>query len=248
MRVDQPIPAAALAIGAHPDDIEFGCGATLAKWTAAGATCHLLVCTDGRKGTWDVEADIDALIRRRQDEQRAAADRLGLTGDVRFLGVEDGELHHDIGRGGVERRSTVARIIRELAPDIVLGHDPWRRWRMHPDHRAAGFLTIDAVVAARDPHYHREHGMPHHRPDHLLLFECEEPDLHEAVTTEHVETKVQALLAHESQFESTMAITAADDGSQIGAFRERTFAEARHHGRISGTRLAEAFRLLDPAT
>jgi len=242
MRVDLPTPASALAIAAHPDDIEFECGATLAKWTEAGATCHLLVCTDGRKGTWDVDADTDALILRRQDEQREAARRLGATGEVRFLGVEDGELDH-----GRDRRSAVAQIIRELEPDVVLGHDPWRRWRMHPDHRAAGFLAVDAVVAGRDPHYHREHGIPHHRPSHLLLFECEEPNLSESVSEAHLEAKVQALLAHESQFETTMVIDTDDDGSQADAFRARTRAEARRHGRLAGVPLAESFRLLDPA-
>ncbi len=68
-----PTPGAALAIGAHPDDIEFGCGATLAKWSAAGCVVHHLVCTDGSKGTWDVDADIAALVVMRQQEQRAAA-------------------------------------------------------------------------------------------------------------------------------------------------------------------------------
>lgn len=243
MRVDLPIPARALAIAAHPDDIEFGCGATLAKWSEAGTTCHLLVCTDGRKGTWDVDADTTALVERRQGEQRAAARRLGATGEVRFLEVEDGELDH-----GVGRRSEVARIIRELTPDVVLGHDPWRRWRLHPDHRAAGFLTIDAIVAARDPHYHRDHSIPHHRPDHLLLFECEEPDLSESVEPRHVEAKVQALLAHESQFETTMVIDADDDGTQADAFRARIEAQARRCGRLAGVDLAEAFRRLDPAS
>lgn len=243
MRVDLPTPRSALAIAAHPDDIEFECGATFAKWTAAGATCHLLVCTDGRKGTWDVDADTNALVTRRQDEQREAARRLGATGEVRFLGVEDGELDH-----GVERRSDVARIIRELAPEVVLGHDPWRRWRMHPDHRAAGFLTVDAVVAARDPHYHRDHGVPHHRPEHLLLFECEAPDIYESVDEPHLEAKVRALLAHESQFETTMMIDADDDGAQADAFRQRTVADARRHGRTVGVPYAEAFRLLDPAS
>ena len=243
MRVDLPTPTSALAIAAHPDDIEFECGATLAKWSAAAATCHLLVCTDGRKGTWDVDADTDALILRRQDEQREAARRLGATGEVRFLGVEDGELDH-----GAAQRSQVARIIRELRPEVILGHDPWRRWRMHPDHRAAGFLTVDAVVAARDPHYHRDHGIPHHRPAHLLLFESEEPDLSESVRDAHVEAKVQALLAHESQFETTMVIDADDDGTQADAFRSRTRADARRHGRLAGVALAESFRLLDPAS
>lgn len=243
MRTDLPTPRSALAIAAHPDDIEFECGATFAKWSAAGATCHLLVCTDGRKGTWDVDADTDALIVRRQAEQREAAQRLGATGDVRFLGVEDGELANTI-----EHRSAVARIIRELTPEIVLGHDPWRRWRMHPDHRAAGFLTMDAVVAARDPHYHRDHGVPHHRPQHLLLFECEEPNHVESLAPDHVDAKVRALLAHESQFETTMVIDDSDDGTQANAFRDRTVAKARAAGRSAGALLGEAFRLLDPAT
>lgn len=242
MRIDLPVPGSALAIAAHPDDAEFGCGATVAKWSEAGATCHLLVCTDGRKGTWDVDADIDTLIHRRQDEQREAARRLGANGEVRFLGVEDGELDH-----GVVRRSEVARAIRELTPDVVLGHDPWRRWRMHPDHRNAGFLTVDAVVAARDPHYHREHGIAHHRPAHLLLFESEQPDHLESVASAHVEAKVRALLAHESQFETTMVIDADDDGSQAAAFRHRIVEAARVAGRRGGVPAAEAFRLLDPA-
>lgn len=243
MRVDLPTPGSALAIAAHPDDAEFGCGATLAKWSAAGATCHLLVCTDGRKGTWDVDADVEALVRRRQEEQREAARRLGAVGEVRFLEVEDGELDH-----GIARRSAVARLIRELKPDVVLGHDPWRRWRMHPDHRAAGFLTVDAVVAARDPHYHRDHGLAHHRPSHLLLFECEEPDHCEQVGDLHLEAKVSALLAHESQFETTMKVDADDDGSQADDFRRRTREIARRHGRRAGVPLAESFRLLDPAS
>ena len=252
MRVDLPTPASALAIAAHPDDIELRCGGTLAKWTEAGVTCHLLVCTDGRKGTWDVDADTDALIALRQDEQREAARRLGVTGEVRFLGVEDGELDHGVEDGeldhGVERRGAVARIIRELTPVVVLGHDPWRRGRMHPDHRAAGFLTVDAVVAARDPHYHRDHGIAHHRPADLLLFECEEPDLCESISPAHLEAKIQALLAHESQLETTMGIAADGDGTQEEAFRLRTIAEARLHGRLAGVPLAEAFSLLDPAT
>ncbi len=87
-----PTPAVALAIGAHPDDVEFGCGATLAKWAAAGCVVHHLICTDGSKGSWDVEADTAALVRTRQEEQRAAAKALGATGEQVFLGHVDGEL------------------------------------------------------------------------------------------------------------------------------------------------------------
>ena len=243
MHIDLRPPASALAIAAHPDDVEFECGATLAKWSEAGATVHVLICTDGSKGTWDVNADTDALIVRRQTEQQEAARRLGATGEVRFLGSEDGELDHT-----VERRSHLSRIIRELQPEVVLGHDPWQRWRIHPDHRAAGWLTVDAVVAARDPHYHREHGVAHHRPAALLLFECEEPDHLEAVEQSHLEAKVSALLAHESQFETTMEIDDGDDGTQAQEFRQRILREARDHGRRGGVRYAEAFRLIDPAS
>ena len=71
--VDQPVPSSALAIGAHPDDIEFGCGATLAKWAAAGCRVHHLILTDGSKGSWDPEADLGALVATREAECRAAA-------------------------------------------------------------------------------------------------------------------------------------------------------------------------------
>ncbi len=243
MRIDLPTPATALAIAAHPDDVEFGCGATLAKWAEAGATVNLLVCTDGSKGTWDVDADTAALTARRQAEQREAARRLGATGEVRFLGAQDGELDH-----GTAQRSLLSRMIRELKPEVVLGHDPWQRWRIHPDHRAAGWLTVDSVVAARDPHYHREHGIAHHRPAALLLFECEEPDHLEAVEQSHLDAKVSALLAHESQFETTMEIDEGDDGTQTEEFRHRILGVARDYGRRGGVQYAEAFRFIDPAS
>ena len=238
MNVDLPVPASALAIAAHPDDAEFGCGATFAKWAEAGCVLHHLICTDGSKGTWDVAADIKQLVARRQDEQREAARRLGGTGEVRFLGIDDGELEVDL-----SLRSEVARIIRELRPQVLLGHDPWQRWRLHPDHRAAGFLCTDGVVAARDPHFYPEHGLPHHRPDHLLLFECEEPDHVEIVDDSHVDKKIAALMAHESQHESTMVISAGDDGSEAAAFAALIRSEAADQGNLAGVPLGEAFRL-----
>ena len=146
-------PRCALAVGAHPDDIEFGSGATLAKWAARGAGSTILVLTDGSKGSWDPDADLEPLVAERMEECRAAAavidggphGRRAHGGRVRFLGRVDGDLEN-----GVAERREVARIIREVRPDVLLGHDPWRRYRLHPDHRAAGFLTLDALVAARD--------------------------------------------------------------------------------------------------
>ena len=98
---DLDTPDRALAIAAHPDDIEFGSGATLAKWAARGCEVSLLICTDGSKGTWDANADTDRLVVVRQDEQRAAAAELGATGEVVFLGWTDGEL--DSGCANVRR-------------------------------------------------------------------------------------------------------------------------------------------------
>ena len=118
MRVDLPTPASALAIAAHPDDVEFNCGATLAKWAESGCVVHHLICTDGAKGTWDVHADTTALVALREDEQREAARRLGATGEVRFLRQVDGELGTDL-----PLRSEVARIIRELTPAVVLARE-----------------------------------------------------------------------------------------------------------------------------
>lgn len=238
--VDVAVPARALAVGAHPDDIEFGCGATLTKWSEAGCKVSLLVCTDGSKGTWDASADTAALVDRRKREQAEAARRLGATGEVRFLGEVDGELEVTMAL-----RSRMARIIRELRPAVVLGHDPFKRWRLHPDHRAAGFLCMDAVVAARDPHFFPEHGIGHHRPAELLLFECEAPDHVEQVTEARIEAKVRALLAHESQFESTHGISTQDDGAEMAAFRDRVFEKCRSAGRRAGLPYGEAFKRVE---
>lgn len=238
MELDLPVPRRALAIAAHPDDVEFQCGATFAKWAAAGCELHHLICTDGSKGSWDPHADTAALVATRVREQRAAADLLGSTGSVRFLGAVDGELTHTRAHVG-----EIARIIREIRPDVVLAHDPWRRWRLHPDHRVAGFLACDAVVAARDPHFFPEHGIAHHRPAAMLLFECEEPDHAEDVTG-HEATKVAALLAHVSQLETTMGMSSPDDAAGRAAFDARIRTELTEAGRETGVASAEAFRRL----
>ncbi len=229
-------PARALAIGAHPDDVDFGCGGTLAKWAAAGCEVSVLICTDGSKGTWDPDADTAKLVALRQDEQRAAAQALGATGEVVFLGWPDGELD-----ASLRQRWEIAFWIRKLQPTIVLGHDPWKRYRLHPDHRNAGWLTTDGIVAARDPKFFPEQNLPHHRPDSLLLWEADEPD-HVEDVTDFVEQKYAALLAHQSQFESTMK---AKDSSELSAFRARVDGKLAAAGRAGGVDMAEVFKLID---
>ncbi|MGH9264581.1 MAG: PIG-L deacetylase family protein, partial [Acidimicrobiales bacterium] len=122
MTVDLPTPRRALAVGAHPDDVEFGCGGTLAKWAAAGCEIVHLICTDGSKGSWDPAEDTATLVAVRQEEQRAASVALGGKGTVVFLGWRDGELE-----SGLRQRAEVCYWIRRFRPDVVLGHDPWKR-------------------------------------------------------------------------------------------------------------------------
>jgi LmbE family N-acetylglucosaminyl deacetylase len=239
--VDLPTPMRALAIGAHPDDVEFGCGATLAKWAAAGCDVHHLVCTDGSKGTWDPKQDLAALVLQRQEEQRAAAAALGASGEVVFLGWPDGEL-----ASGLRQRWQVAYWIRRLRPEVVIGHDPWKRYRLHPDHRHAGFLTVDGVVAARDPHFFPEQQVAHHRPDALLLFEADEPDHVETADDDAVARKLAALEAHRSQLLSTMAVDlgSPEGNAQLAAFRDRVRARLADHGALAGVPRGEAFKAM----
>ena len=242
--IDLDPPACALAIGAHPDDIEFGAGATLAKWAAAGTVVHHLVCTDGSKGTWDPDADTAALVARRQDEQRAAARILSgdradgeQNGDVIFLGRVDGELENDIAT-----RTEIVKAIRTLQPDVVITHDPWKRYRLHPDHRNTGQLVCDAIVGARDPHFYKDLGLAHHRPTALMLFEADLPNHAEDVSAT-LEVKLQALLAHESQFESTMR-AAGGDPDLIEAFRKRITDRLAELGAPWSLEYAEVFALM----
>lgn len=234
---DLPVPKRALAIGAHPDDVEYGCGATLAKWATQGCEVSYLVLTDGSKGTWDPNTDQAQLVVTRQREQRAAAKIIGASGDdsVAFLGWIDGELE-----SGLRQRWEVAYWIRKFQPDVVFGHDPWRRYRIHPDHRNAGFLTTDGIVAARDPKFFPEQNLAPYRPTSLLLWEADEPDHVESVEG-FIDKKFSALLAHESQYATTMGMT---DSSESAKLRDALIDQAQKAGRLAGIDAGEAFKLI----
>ncbi len=228
-----------MAIGAHPDDIELNAGATLAKWAAQGCEVSLLVCTDGSKGTWNPDADLDELVAVRQDEQRESARRLGASGELVFLGWIDGELE-----SGPEPRRQVASWIRTLRPDMVLGHDPWRRWRLHPDHRHAGWLTVDGIVAARDPHFFPELGLAPHRPYALLLFEADEPD-HAEDTAGFEAAKATALESFTSQYETTLSLPPEPDDADLARLHTWVADKLAESGAEAGLASAELFKLID---
>jgi LmbE family N-acetylglucosaminyl deacetylase len=213
----------ALALGAHPDDVELQAGGTLAAWARTGVHVAVACFTAGEKGSADPAADPAALGARRRGEAAAAAAVLGAAAP-RFLGAVDGELEVTM-----PLRLAVARLVREVRPDVVLGHDPWRRGLLHPDHRAAGLLTVDGVVAARDPLYAPAAGLPAHRPHTLLLFATDAPD--EVVdVAATIDAKLAALRAHASQvgdpgdLERRVRIWNAAIGSDVGL----AYAEAFH--------------------
>jgi LmbE family N-acetylglucosaminyl deacetylase len=192
-------------------------------------------------------------VAERMNEARASASAIDGASDsgsprddrVIFLQRVDGALENGI----IERRD-VARIIRTIRPATLLGHDPWRRYRLHPDHRAAGFLTLDALVAARDPHFFAELELPPHRPDALLLFEADQPN-HLEDATGFESAKVEALLCHTSQWESTMGIdgtartqTAEPSDSDRARFASKVHRQLADHGSLAGHQLGEAFHLM----
>lgn len=236
----QPIgtPQRALAVGAHPDDVEFGCGGTLAKWATAGCSVAILIMTDGSKGTWDPDRDPAALVADRQSEARRAAAELGAD-DVLFAGHADGELEYSMAL-----RAEVCDVIRKLRPDVVLSHDPWQRYQLHPDHRATGWAAVDGVVAARDHLFFPEQGLAAHRPSDMLLWSADEPNHWEDIEG-YVEPKIAALLCHASQGTTTMGGAEQDDDRRR-AFEVRVNDWAVATAEPVGMAAAESFRRIEP--
>ena len=143
-----------LAIGAHPDDIEFGCGGTMAKLAAEGARLYFAVATDGNRGSRQHEFEKSALVASRKQEQQVAAKLLGAS-EVIFLDEEDGNLMADL-----SFKEKVVRLVRRIKPDMIFTHDPQWYYRQnedgtasvnHNDHRACGVAVLDTVYPlARD--------------------------------------------------------------------------------------------------
>lgn len=233
------VPGSAMTIGAHPDDAEFGAGATLARWAAAGCEVTMLVVTDGSKGSWNPDEDQNDLIERRVREQESSAAILGAAATL-HLGETDGELEYSY-----SLRLAVARAIREHTPDVVLSHDPWQRYQLHPDHRATGLAAVDGVVSAREPLAMTNSGLAAHRPDAILLWSADQPDHAEPIVDEWEVVKIDALLCHSSQGETTMGDAQASDKMRA-IFAERIKELHRSSGSSLGVGPSETFKRLTP--
>ncbi len=225
------VPEVALAVYAHPDDADVACGGTLARWAKAGTSVHLVVCTDGGKGTSDPKAKSERLVAIRAAELEESSALIGLA-SVANLGYPDGELVDS-----EAFREVLVEWVRRLRPDVVCGHDPTalffgQEYFNHRDHRIAGAALLDAVVpAAALPLYFPAAG-PAHQVTTVLLSGTLDPDVWVDVT-ETIECKAAAVECHRTQF--------AEPGGWAGeAVRRR----AEEEGRRSGARFAEGFRRL----
>lgn len=195
-------PQRILVILAHPDDPEFFCGATLARWTDAGHEVIYWLLTCGDKGAQDPDTDPTELCGDRRLEQTNAAAVLGVH-EIHFMENPDGLLTADLAL-----RKDVTRIIRRVRPNVLVTCDPKTLYvgdsRInHPDHRAAGQVVLDAVFpAAGNPMYYPElihaEGLAPHTPREVWISLTLEPNEHHDVT-DLWERKIHAIQQHVSQ-------------------------------------------------
>lgn len=209
--LNQSPPARVLAVAAHPDDIEFYAGGTLATWLAGGSQVHYLLVTDGCSGSRDPACSPQALARRRRAEQQQAAALLGVS-SVTFLGYPDAAFD-----ACLELRLAIARVIRQLRPDAVLTFDPNRHYHAtginHPDHIAVGASTLGAVMPLANtllaaPSLAAE-GLTPHDVAQVYLFETAAPTAWMPVDERALSRKLTALAAHASQMETWDGVGAA---------------------------------------
>ena len=226
-----------LAVFGHPDDAEIASGGTLARWSAEGREVHLLILTNGDRGSEDPAQDRAGLAATRLVESEAAGRVLGIAA-VRVMPVHDGELTNS-----AEVRAEIVRTVRTVMPGIVLTCDPtaWffgGNYFNHADHRTAGAAALDSVFpGAGNPLIFAEQiaeGLSVWKVSEVWLGWTNEPNHFQDVTG-HMDTKLKALSEHRSQVE----------GNMLGFFEEWLPAEAKENGQKIGVEHAEAFRVLN---
>jgi len=192
-----------LIVMAHPDDGEFGVGGTVAKWAAEGRDIWYCLVTDGQVGdAGDVEITSEALAAKRRVEAQNAANALGVQHPVIFLHYMDSRLEPTL-----EVRRDIARVIRQVRPDVVICQDPTVRWSgqdyiNHPDHRAAGEATLAAIMPVAStrlafPELAAE-GLATHNVREIYISTSQNADRWVDIEG-YVEKKIEALRQHVSQ-------------------------------------------------
>jgi LmbE family N-acetylglucosaminyl deacetylase len=201
----------AMVIGAHPDDNDFSSAATSALWAKQGKKVVWVVMTDGTEGSEIPGQSDEELMRRREQEQRAACEVYGVQA-VEFLRFRDGHLTNT-----EEARKAVVRLIRKYRPRVVFTHDPTQHvfgpdpdespkstgYLNHPDHRATGHIVLDAIFPfSGNPRSFKElllEGLQPYRVNEVYLFGTGQSNTYIDVT-ETIETKGRGLMCHASQF------------------------------------------------
>ncbi len=224
-----------LSVSAHPDDVEFGCAGTLARWINEGAEVTMCIVTDGSTGTQDRSLMGTNLSRLRREESQRAAEVIGAK-ELIWLDYRDGYVEYSL-----DLRRDIARVFRRTRPHRYLVMDPTPTiedtFVNHPDHRAVGQASLDVTLTAGTT--------PGHFPELLdeglepwrglrelwIMGPGTRPVVSDISTT--IEAKIEALMCHKSQV--------GDDADRIGQWiRERNAQLGRAHGYS----FAESFQVI----
>jgi len=225
----------AMVVTAHPDDAEYGCSGSVAKWCRMGWEVVYVLCTDGSKGSEDPEIKSKRLAEIRAEEQINAGNMLGLK-TVEFLGYPDGYLEPTL-----DVRRDISRQIRKHKPDVLITTNPTRDLMSsgyigHPDHFAAGEAALSAVFpSARDhltfPELFSAEGLePHKVREVWVMTFGDGADFWNPLTEQDVDTSIAALKEHTSQ---------VDDPDQAAKWMKQRRAEL---GKKIGANYAESFK------
>ncbi|RVX47229.1 LmbE family N-acetylglucosaminyl deacetylase [Nonomuraea polychroma] len=229
-----------LVVTAHPDDADFGSAGSVALFVDRGVEVTYLLVTDGDAGGNERTLDNSGMAELRRGEQRAAAKAVGVT-DVRFLGYSDGQVVPSL-----ELRRDIARVIRQVRPDLVITHHPDRNYRFiapsHPDHRAVGGATLDAVYPdARNPYAFpellKDEGLEAWTVREVWLNGGPTPN-HWVDITDAMDRKLAALQSHVSQVSHVEGFAEFVKGRFAAWAEEAGFGEDRY---------AEAFQVVPTA-
>ena len=222
------IPKSVLVVSCHPDDAEINAGGLIALLIDNHSSVHYLICSNGDSGSWTTVWTKEQLSLTRRQEQTDAATLLGVS-SVTFLDIPDGFVRDS--DGYLKERITHA--LREIKPQMVVTHDPWKRYDLNDDHRATGFATGHAVLLAGNLLFHPEHAVeslePHFTPM-LIFFNTDNPNMWVDITDFYA-LKEAAIKKHQSQF--------ADRQSFISDLERKAVAQ----GQIINKQYAEAHRL-----